>query len=105
VQTSAFVLVLNFCTLAELKCFDYPAFANTPNVVVKFFFATEQILICHLFVSIAIRVGQTFPEFFLFQKSKKKSANNRGFCASVAGRKYNHRLCKSRLQSGLDKQL
>ena len=58
-----------------------PQLHKAPNVVVNFFFATEQILICNLFVSIGIKVGQTFPEFFLFQKSKKKSAYNMGFGA------------------------
>ena len=62
-----------------------PSLRQAPDVVRKFFFATELILICKLFVSIRIRVQQTFPEFFLFQKSKKKSANNKGFVASWAG--------------------
>ena len=58
-----------------------PCLHKALYVVVNFFFATEQILICSLFVSIGIWVGQTFPEFFLFQKSKKKSAYNMGFGA------------------------
>jgi hypothetical protein len=57
-------------------------------------------LICNLFISFGIWVGQKFPEFFLFQKSKKKSANNIGFCASVAGRKYNRLIANPIFSSG-----
>jgi hypothetical protein len=33
------------------------------------------------------------------------TATNMGFAASVAGRKYNRRFCKAKLQFGQDKQL
>jgi len=41
-----------------------------------------------------------------FQKNfRDKTTANKGFAASVAGRKNNQQFCKAQLQSGQDKQL
>ena len=41
-QTSAFVILLSFCTLGERKCFDFPAYANTKTVGCHFTDDTQE---------------------------------------------------------------